>query len=664
MTLLPSPARRAASRPGSVAVVLAFFAVLMLQGCASLGSWLDGPTPPKAGPQTASASTMPTPASSAPAQVALPAAGAASAAANQAVRVEIEAPSALKALLERHLDLVRLGRLPREEVDGSEWSRLIDAAPAQVRDLLQTEGFFNPVVKLEREGFRGLATASGADATDRAETVRLQVDPGKPAQVDRLRLEVQGELQEGEASGDGQSRAVMAQIRRQWELPEGANFRNPTWGNAKAALVAQMRAAGYANASLVGTKADVDAATDSVRLFVVADSGPLYRYGVLDVEGLVEQDIETVRNLMAAPRGAPVTEALLLDFQDRLQKAGLFENIGVTLDPDPNQAGNARITARLREAPLQTYTLGLGISANTGPRASVEHIYRRVFGFPLLSRNKAEYGNLRRAWDGEISTHAGESLYRNLVGGAVEQLESDTDIVLSQRLRVGRTQEGQRIERLLFVEGERSVRKTLDEVVRTQASAVSLNFHGVWRDLDSVVLPTQGFSLKGQLGAGHSRGTDAVSGPFSRVYLRFTGYQPVARSWYSQARLEVGQVFLRSNQVVPESQQFRAGGDDSVRGYSYRSLGPVVDGAVGSGNVMFTFSGEVARPISASLPSVWGATFIDLGNAGNSFSGLKPALGAGVGVRWRSPVGPLRIDWAYGRETRKSRIHFSVGIAL
>ena len=575
------------------------------------------------------------------------------------MRVDIEAPAPLKALLERGLDLVRLGKLERAEVDDSEWSRLIDATPAQVRELLQTEGYFNPHVVLERVG-DGTANAERGVAGK----VRLQVDPGPQAAIERVTIEIEGELERGATAGDRQSRQVMEQVRNRWELPVNAAFRNVTWSSAKASVLAQLRAAGYATAVWSGTKADVDALSNRVRLFLVADSGPLFRYGELEVEGLVEQNVDTVRNLVAASPGAPVTEALLVDFQDRLQKAGLFENISVSLDPDPARADHARITAKLREAPLQTYTFGLGVSANTGPRASVEQISRRVFGQQLLARNKVELGKLSRSYNGEISTHAGEGLYRNLVGGAVTQLESDTDIVLSQRLRVGRAQEGQRIERLLFVEGERSVRKTLDQVVRTEAIAFSLNYHGIWRDLDSVVLPTQGFSLNGQLGVGHSHGSDAEPGPFGRVYLRFTGYQPIGRTWYSQARVEVGQVILRGNQVVPESLQFRAGGDDSVRGYAYRSLGPIVDGAVGSGNVLYTLSGEVARPISASLPSVWGATFIDLGNAGNAFAHLKPALGVGIGVRWRSPVGPLRLDWAYGRETRKSRIHFSVGIAF
>jgi translocation and assembly module TamA len=85
---------------------------------------------------------------------------------------------------------------------------------------------------------------------------------------------------------------------------------------------------------------------------------------------------------------------------------------------------------------------------------------------------------------------------------------------------------------------------------------------------------------------------------------------------------------------------------------------------VGSGNVMYTASVELARPFWASMPALWGAVFIDAGNAADSFSALKPALGLGVGVRWRSPVGPLRIDWAYGREVRQARLHFSVGIAF
>ena len=446
-------------------------------------------------------------------------------------------------------------------------------------------------------------------------------------------------------------------------MPVGSDFRNPAWSSAKSAALARLRASGYALASWTGTGADVNAERNEVRLFLVADTGPLFRLGQLEIEGLVAQDADTVRNLANTRRGAPVTEALLLDFQERLQKSGLFETVNVTLDPDPARAADAAVLVRLREAPLHVYTFGLGISANTGPRASVEHVYRRVFGLPASSKIKIEVGQKRQVGDAEISGRPNEGLYRNLLGVAVERLVSDTDVVLSQRLRLGRSQDTQRLERLFYVEAQRSSRRT-NAGDRNDATALSLNFHGGWRNLDSVLLPTKGETLAIQVGGGLSNGTDAKNGPFARAYGRLTVYRPLGRVWYGQARLELGQIFLGSKMVVPESLKWRAGGDDSVRGYSYRSLGPLVEGAVGSGLSLFTASAELARPFLDSMPSLWGAVFVDAGNAAASFGTLKPVYGVGFGVRWRSPVGPLRVDLAYGNETRKLRLHFSVGIAF
>jgi translocation and assembly module TamA len=570
------------------------------------------------------------------------------------VRVEVVvAPAELKTLLERHLDVVRLGRLARDDVEEGEWARLIDAAPAQVMELLRTEGHFAPTVELERQPRR---------AAGEPDVVRLVVNPGPRARIARVRLEAEGELERAALAGDRLAVDTLAAWRAAWTLPVGANFRNPAWSEAKAAAQARLRAAGYATAVFTGTSADVDPARNEVRLFLSIDSGPLFRLGSLEVEGLVTHDADTVRHLSAARQGTPVTEALLLDFQERLQKAGLFESITVTLDNDPTSADAARVLVRLREAPLQVWTFGVGVSANTGPRASAEHLYRRVFGFAATARNKVELGTKRQAWDGEISTHPGEGLYRNLLGGAVTREETDSDIVLSQRVRLGRTQDTTRIERLYFLEGERSLRRT--NVARTSTVAMSVNYHGVWRDVDSVVLPTEGFTFAGQAGFGRSHGTGAITGWFTRAYGRLTGYLPLGASWYGQARIELGQVFLREGVAVPESQRFRAGGDDSVRGYGFKSLGPSVNGVVGGGEVLLTSSIELARPFSASLPSVWGAVFVDAGNAADSFAALKPVLGAGLGVRWRSPVGPLRLDLAYGEQLKRWRLHFSVGIAF
>jgi translocation and assembly module TamA len=156
----------------------------------------------------------------------------------------------------------------------------------------------------------------------------------------------------------------------------------------------------------------------------------------------------------------------------------------------------------------------------------------------------------------------------------------------------------------------------------------------------------------------------AENGPLARLYARLYHFRPFARGWHATYRVEAGQVFAREAVGVPDTLLFRAGGDESVRGYDYRSLGPLVNGAVTSGRALLTASAEVAHPILARLPQLWGAAFVDAGQAARRFSELSPVVGVGVGVRYRSPVGPLKFDVAYGVEDRQYRAHVSAGVAF
>jgi translocation and assembly module TamA len=578
------------------------------------------------------------------------------------VDVIVEAPDELKRLLGTHLDIARLARdAAGESIGESELRRLGNATPAEARALLATEGYMDAQVRVERD----------AAATERPR-VRVIVEPGRRTRVMGVELDVTGALADAAAKGDADAKSLVADWREAWALPEGKPFSNTAWRDAKAAAVARLRSAGYASATWSETAADVDADSGSARLQLRAASGPLYRTGRLAIEGLTRQDDKSVRNLAGFAAGTPATESLLLDYQERLQRSGLFDRISVTLDADAAQADAATVTVRLAEAPLQQATVGVGISATSGPRVSLEHLHRRAFGERATLRNKLELGAKRSSWEGELSSHALTDLYRNLVGGAAERIESDTDVVTSLRARVGRAYETQRIDRLAFVQLERvSTRARITGAATdTDLLAATLNFGGIWRDLDSIVLPTRGQSLALESGIGQVRSLDASnvtrqgSGPFGRLHARAQVWRPVGERWYAQARLEVGQVFARDNVDIPETQRFRAGGDDSVRGYAWRSLTPQVDGVDVGGRVLATASVEVARPVSETLPSVWWAAFVDGGRAAESWKGFSPAWGAGLGVRWRSPVGPLRADIAYGDETRAWRLHLSVGIAF
>lgn len=616
-----SPAR--SIRFGAAALLLA----LQLSGCALL--------PPAAADGAAAA-----PAPAAP------------------VRLTIEAPDEIERLLASHLDLARLASVaPDATLSEAELRRLEAATPAQARELLATAGYMRPEVSVQRE--------DGA-----VPQVRVRVEPGPRSHVERAELDVQGELARAVALGEAQALATLADWRAAWTLPAGSVFTDSAWRNAKTAALAHLHAAGYASARWSGTVAQVDADAARVRVLVIADTGPLYRTGKLVIEGLQQQDERDVRNLATFTTGVPATEALLLDYQERLQRAGLFERASVSLDTDPAGADAATVTVRVQEMPLQQATLGLGISANNGLRLTLEHLHRRILETRATLGNKLEWGRQRQAWSGELASHTLPGLYRNLVGGAVERLESDSDRVLSLRLRLGRSYDGKTIERLWFIEGERGLVRPLvaqpGAAPPSDTLALTLNFNGVWRDVDNIVLPTRGRSLALESGVGrvHSSGDSQASGLFSRLHARLYWWQPLGGQWYGQTRLELGQVFSRDTVNVPETQRFRAGGDDSVRGYAYRSLTPQVGGVDVGGRVLATASLEVAHPISARRPSVWWASFIDAGQAASRWSDWSAAWGAGVGLRWRSPVGPLRADIAYGQALRQWRLHLSVGIAL
>ena len=589
----------------------------------------------------------------------------------------IEAPSPFKALLEKYLDLERAAALPEDDSpDDTEWARLVAAAPAQGRALAQTEGYFHADVTVQ------------ADPSN-AHRIVVKLVPGEPATVGRLTLEFDGELARQAESGDTKAMDLESRLRTEWQLQPGQVFRNGNWSGAKAQTLASLRNEGYAAAQWTATTSQVDPATDKARLFLVVDTGPRFLAGDFVVEGLERQPERNVRLLAGFGPGTPLTQQRLLDYQDRLQKTGLFDQVAVIYDPDPAQAAHAKVTVRVHEQSLQQASVALGVNSLTGPRVTLEHVDRKILGLPATLSNKLQWGKDVQSWDISLATHPAESFHSWITGASVSSIYSTGDLVRAAALRFGRTQNSNALDRMTYVELERSVQctpkigyvgpfqKPQDDPTYgrdydcIQARAVSLNQANVWRNVDSVILPTDGYSLSGQVGVGYAGGPPSINdlhatyGPYTRLYGRLTQYWPLADSFFLQGRVEMGQILVNNHVQMPDAEQWRAGGEDSVRGYEWRSLGPHNSiGSVVGGNSLVTGSIELAHPVMASLPSVWWATFVDTGTAASRFSALKMALGYGAGLRWRSPVGPLNIDVAFPDDIRKPRLDLSVGVAF
>jgi translocation and assembly module TamA len=572
-------------------------------------------------------------------------------------QVEIDAPSELRDLLNRHLDVVRLlqAGVPGE----LEFNRLLLAAPAQVRALLETEGYFAPAVEVVR--------ASG-DAP-----ARIKVAPGPRVRVGAVRIVAAGPLGDAlkQSDVDADLAALWRRVTAAWPLTEGSAFRVADWNGAKAAVLARLRAERFPNATLVNSEAEINAEEHRAMLRAELDSGPAMIFGQIRVEGLNRYPESSVLNLKTFGPGTVYSEKLLLDYQERLIKTGQFGGVSVSTEA-ASAAGQLDVIVRVQEQSAQQLTLSVGFDDAAGPRVGAEQVSRRVFGSDWTAKAVAQLGKTKQDLSTDFYSYPSENLYRWLVGAKRTRLVAGGLVTVDTGARLGRTRDTERIERTYYAETLYATALDRDTGQRGTAKAYSANYFWVHRDVDNVLLPTRGLTTSAQLSTGFASSSFAPNGPFTRLNARMTYYQPLGRRenrWYAIGRLEAGSVFARTEVALPESVLFRTGGDQSVRGYNYQSLGVERTDSQGKtvvagGRYLATASAELARPISEKLSNFWIAGFVDAGNAGDTLRTLDPAVGYGLGLRWRSPVGPLNVDLAYGERTRKWRLHLTVGVAF
>lgn len=579
---------------------------------------------------------------------------AATVAARPAFELQIDAPEAIRDLLNAYLDIKRYREV--NDLSDNELRRLMQVAQEDSRALMGTAGYFAPDIQAELD----------IRPTDRLRTVKLTIVPGEAALVSDVKVTFTGAIAE-----DATTQPQRETIQNDWSLRTGMRFTQEQWDAAKLQALRQLIRERFPTGQLGATLADIDAQTSQARLSVTLDSGPGYRLGELQIKGLQQFDTALVTRLARIPVGATYNQQDLIAAQQRLATSGYFDSAYVSLDTsgDPD---NAPVVVQLREGKLKKIVLGVGISTDSGPRLSVEHTNNKV---PLLgwrALSKISIDKETQLISTELTAPSDMDNWRWITSGQIQSQNTGGVDVTSQRVRGGRRQDSERIDRSYYLEYDRADTASSTNALPIVAQSLSANYAFTLRSFDSMPFPSSGWGFGIEVGGGTTLGSQRD--PYSRVLTRGRYYVSLAdrddnaatqlRSGRMVLRAEAGAVAAKEGISLPSTQLFLTGGDTTVRGYSYRELGVVQpSGVVAPGRYVVNGGVEWQSPlISNGQVTAWeGALFVDAGAVADTPANLNLKVGVGAGVRWKSPIGPLQIDLAYGLDTQKIRLHMNVG---
>jgi translocation and assembly module TamA len=552
----------------------------------------------------------------------------------------------IRDFLLQHLDLQRYRSL--SDLDETELTRLLRDADVQARELLGTLGFFKPTLRWSQDK---------SDKTNTLGQVRVDVDTGPAARISEVQWQWLGDVAQ-----DPQALAQRQAIEAQWALPAGQTFSQNAWSRAKNQALRQLLAERYPWGRIVHSLALVDEPNNQVRLWLTLDSGPSVRLGALQISGADKYGAPQVERLARLPIGQVYRQNDLLEAQQRLVSSGFYDSVFVSLDAE-GQASQAPVKVELKESLRQKWVLGLGVRSDSGARVSAEHTHHSVPGLHWRSVSKLSLDKDLQTASLDLLAPPDANLWRWNTSVKFDR-EKIFDVPLqSQRWRAGRTKLGEKIDRSYFAQYD-SARLQGDLLL--QRESISANYGWTWRNFDSLPFPNRGLGVGIELGSGVTLGDQRE--PYVRWLVKGLGFLPLSPSMGRLAvRAEVGSVVSRDISNLPATQLFWTGGDNSVRGYAPNSIGVTdAQGAIVPGRYLAAGSLEWQRPIRhKGQATEWeSAVFVDAGSVANDMGRLKPQMGYGMGARWRSPVGPVRMDLAYAQALQKLRLHLSVGFTF
>jgi translocation and assembly module TamA len=519
---------------------------------------------------------------------------------------------------------------------------------SDIAEILATEGYFSPRIRFPR---------LSQNVED--DVIVVQVDAGERAVVSKVTISFAGALQTLIDSGNKEAKEQRDSLMEKWELPEGEPFRQADWSRSKERVLDALRANKFAAASIRDSQVVIDAQTNKGELFIELDSGPVFIFGETQFAGLLRYPQWLLARFAPPKVGEPYSRSRLLDYQRALQNSSYFSTVTVAIDTDIDKASTAKVEVNVVERRSSDLGFGVGYSTNTGARTEISYRDRNLTNRAWDLRSALRIEQRRQVAYADLYLPPRAAGHIDSFGILGDRQDQSGLRITRAGLGAKRTStHGSRLEQRLGLNliGEES---QLDGELAEYKKALVTSIGWTWREVDDNFAPRDGKILQLDL-AGSLRGVISDQ-RFFRTSGKYQQWKPIGRRDSMIFRAEYGQVFANSEDGIPEDYLFRTGGSSTVRGYGYQSLGVQNPGGVTGGRVMAVASAEYVH----WFKETWGgATFVDVGDAAANWKKFSAKQGAGFGVRYKTPAGPLALDLAYGRQTKRVRLEFSIAIAF
>ncbi len=516
--------------------------------------------------------------------------------------------------------------------------RLHRLAPEEIRKALQPFGYYEPEIDARLEKVMGVWQAV------------YRVDPGPPTTLEQVEIRVNGE---------GGEEPSVKKVLNSTKIVSGQRLDQRAYEHTKSQLSDALYNAGYIDAKFIQSKIKVYPPRQKADIFLIAESGPQFKFGRITVE----QDIlhpNFVNRFANIKPGDRFDTSKLIDYQLALTDSNYFKQVEILAERENAVGTEIPILVKTEASKPRLYTAGLGFGTDTGPRVTGGAELRRINRSGHKLRFDLRASSIEHSLSSQYLIPIKNIATDNLAFTASASQGKEGDIDTDQfKLGASVNEDwlGFRRRLSLTLEDE-----NFDIGDGTQTSTLVIPGIQLSRKYaDDPLFPRKGYSVTLDIHGGIE--SPLTETTFFNTNISARTVLPLTKQSRLLLRGSLGAIQAATFSDLPPSQRFFAGGDQSVRGYGYQDLSPKnSDGESIGGQYLTVASIEADYLLYKNFGM---AAFFDIGNAGDEvLTSLKK--GTGIGLRYRSPVGMIRFDVArpLDESADSFRIHISIGADL